>query len=265
MSKRDLKDRIHEQDTEYLVGRNVLVEALKSERTFKKIFIEENLKNRGYSNDSRVRDIINIAQKRSIPLEAIQGRQQAKIEQEVGVTSEGVIGLVEKRERLNIQDLFALCTKKNKEPFFIVINNLLYEENLGAILRSASAGGVDGLILPKRDAREVNANVARISMGGSEHVPVIKANLFEALDMCKKEGMKIVGVELSGSHYYYDEKLSGPLVFVLGGEDAGISAPLLKRCDSVVKIPMLGQVQSLNVSVSTGIVIYEKIRQECQN
>ena len=102
-------------------------------------------------------------------------------------------------------------------------------------------------------------------MGGSEYVQFVKDNLFESLDAIHQEGIKIVGVELSGSSYYFDEDLTGPIAIVLGGEDAGISEPLQKRCDTVVKIPMIGQIQSLNVSVSTAIIIYEKVRQECQN
>ena len=260
-------------ETEFIAGRNVISEALKSDRVFVKIFLEENVirhkdhkdQDQAYSNDTRINDIITEARKRHIATKYVLRSDLQDIEEQILVSSEGIIAVVVKREDMTIHDLLAHCTKKNKEPFFLIVNNILYEENLGAILRTASAGGVDGIILPKREKRLVTPNVARISMGGSEHVPVIRDNLFEVLQLFKKEAIKIIGVELTGKKYYYDEPLSGPIALLLGGEDAGVTEPLLKKCDTVVKIPLLGSIQSLNVSVSTAILIYEKIRQECQN
>jgi 23S rRNA (guanosine2251-2'-O)-methyltransferase len=257
-------------DTEIIAGRNVISEALKSDRVFRKIFIEENVitkkeEGQGYSNDTRINDIILLARKRHIATKYVLRSDVKEVEEKILIPSEGIIAIVEKREEMTIRDALAHCTKKNKEPFFIIVNNILYEENLGAILRTAAAGGVDAIILPKRDKRFVTPNVARISMGGSEHVPVVRDNLFEVLQLLTKEAIKIVGVELSGTKYYYDEPLSGPLALLLGGEDAGVTDPLLKKCDVIVKIPLLGSIQSLNVSVSTGILIYEKVRQECQS
>ncbi len=247
-------------------GRNLVQEALKAGNDVKRIYIENAIKeSKNYGNDARIHDIISIARSRNIPVEYISRDDIRLLEKDEGVRTEGVAAFLPQRVELTVSDIFALCKQKNKEPFIILVNNILYEENLGAILRTCAAGGVDALIIPKRDNRSLTPNVRRISMGGSEYVPLVRSNLFEALDEIHDEGIQIIGVELNGSAYYYDANLSGPIAIILGGEDAGLTAPLQKRCDQVVKIPMIGMIQSLNVSVSTAILIYEKIRQECQN
>jgi 23S rRNA (guanosine2251-2'-O)-methyltransferase len=103
--------------------------------------------------------------------------------------------------------------------------------------------------------------VHRVSMGGSLYVPVVKQSLYSALKLLRTEGIRIIGVDPSGSMDYFSENLSGAIALVLGGEDRGISPPLLERCDSVVRIPMLGRLETLNVSVATAIVLYERVRQ----
>lgn len=261
MSGRTLNVAQLKENQEYVGGRNVVHEALKAGRGIEKLFIEKGI---AYSNDSRINDIITIAKAKSISIISVERETLQEVERTIGIKSEGIVAVADMREDMDIDDILALCKRKNKEPFFIIINNILYEENLGAVLRTCAAGGVDALIIPKRDKRDITPTVVRISMGGSEYVPLIKANLFECLDKLRKEAIKIVGVELNGTSDYFDQDLKGPIALVLGGEDAGLTKPLEDRCDVVVKIPMMPTVQSLNVSVSTGIIIYEKIRQECQ-
>lgn len=256
------RNSLNNKTEEYLFGRNFLLEALKTERVFTRIILEKSL---GYSKDTRIHAIIERAQANHIPVSFVAKDAIQKIENDEDAQSGGVIGIAQIREELSVKEVLAHCKTIPKEPFFLLINNILYEENLGAILRSAAAGGVDGLIVPKREKRLVNAQIQRSSMGGSEYVPLIRESLFSAIDTLKEEGIKIIGVELTGENYYFDTDLTGPIALVLGGEHAGVSTPLQKRCDEIVKIPMVRPIQSLNVSVSTAILIYEKIRQECQN
>jgi len=249
---------------EYIAGRNLVEEALKAGSRVKKVIIESEIKAKGYSNDVRIRDIIAIALKKGIPVSYMPRLEMRKIEREIGVKGGGICAQVGIEEEIGFKEFFAHFTKKNKEAFFIILHDILYEENLGSILRSSAAGGVDCVIISNREKRGLTAKVRQVSMGGSEYVPLVRDNLFTVLDILKKEGIKTVGVELSGKSWYYDEELRGSVAFILGGESAGVTDPLLKRCDSIVKLPMLRSIQSLNVSVSAGIIIYEKIRQECQ-
>lgn len=144
----------------------------------------------------------------------------------------------------------------------LLLDQVQDPQNLGAILRTAESTEVDGVIIPKRRSVDVTPAVHRVSMGGSIYVPVLKENLYSVLKLLKKEGIRIIGVDPSGSMEYFSENLSGAVAFVLGGEDRGISPTLLKRCDIVVRIPMLGRLKSLNVSVATAIVLYERVRQQ---
>lgn len=249
---------------ETLLGRNVIIEAFKAGRVVKQLYIEKGIENSVKSGqNSKISDIILLAKRNNVNVEFVSKDFLIKSERENGVKSEGIIAKVDLLEDMGLDDVLALCKRKNKDPFIVIINNILYEENLGAVIRTCAAGNVDALIVPKRDKRDINPNVSRISMGGINYVPFIKDNLFEILDKLKEEAIKIVALDMNGSKFYYDETLTGPVAVLLGGE-TGLSEPLLKRSDSIVKIPMLGKIESLNLSVSAGIVIYEKIRQECQ-
>jgi len=155
-----------------------------------------------------------------------------------------------------------VLTDAGRNICVLILDQVQDPHNLGAILRTAESSGVNCVIIPKRRSVDITPAVHRVSMGGSIYVPVLKENLFSALKLLKKEGIRLIGVDPSGSTEYFSENLCGAVAFVLGGEDRGISPTLLERCDSVVRIPMLGRLKSLNVSVATAIVLYERVRQQ---
>lgn len=158
---------------EYIVGRNVVLESLKAGRTFKNIYLEASLEGQRpsltdtYSKDTRINAIITRAKTANVSISYVARQEILNIEDGIAQKSEGVIGIVKDRKEYTVEEILALCKTKNKEPFIIVVNNILYEENLGAILRTCAAGGVDAVIIPKRDKRELTATVVRISMGGA--------------------------------------------------------------------------------------------------
>jgi 23S rRNA (guanosine2251-2'-O)-methyltransferase len=121
---------------------------------------------------------------------------------------------------------------------------------------------VDAVLIPKKESVGLTPTVLRVSMGGGAHVPVARENIYPAVKLLKDEDIKLVGVDPSGSHDFWEEDLSGAVAFVLGGEGSGISPTLLEKCDSVIKIPMHGLVSNLNVGVSAAIVLYERLRQQ---
>jgi 23S rRNA (guanosine2251-2'-O)-methyltransferase len=108
----------------------------------------------------------------------------------------------------------------------------------------------------------VSATTVRASMGATEHIHVINESLFNAIKTAKKNLIKVVGIEVSGQNYYYESDLTGPVMLIIGGEDRSLSDEITKQCDLVVKIPLKGRVNSLNMSVAASIVIYDKIRQD---
>jgi len=174
---------------------------------------------------------------------------------------QGVIGFFTNLPSLSLQNLVEKLGLKISSSFFVLLTEIEYEQNLGAMLRTAEAAGVAAIVIPP-SSKGVTPVVERVSMGAASLVPVISESLFPALKIFKKWGFKIIGLDEKAPKNYYDEDLRGPLVFVVGGESKGITFPVRKRCDVLVKIPQKGKISSLNLSVACGIVVFEKMRQE---
>jgi 23S rRNA (guanosine2251-2'-O)-methyltransferase len=149
-----------------------------------------------------------------------------------------------------------------REVCVLIIDQVQDPRNLGAILRTCDGAGVDGVVIPKRGAADVTAAVHRVSMGASLNIPVWQQSLYTALKTLKDEGLKLVALDATGQTPYFMEDLTGPTAFIVGGEDRGVNPTLLKKCDRVVNIPMRGRLDSLNVSVATAVVLYERLRQQ---
>jgi 23S rRNA (guanosine2251-2'-O)-methyltransferase len=149
-----------------------------------------------------------------------------------------------------LKDLVKECYSKNQEPFLLVFNQVVFQQNLGAIARTANAAGVHGIILPKKQENPLSPEVIRVSMGAAFFTPIIRENIFNAFKIFKSEGISIIGVDMKGETLYSNAHLGGSVALVLGGEHKGLSEPERKKCDQIVRIPMKGMVSSLNVSVA---------------
>jgi 23S rRNA (guanosine2251-2'-O)-methyltransferase len=148
-----------------------------------------------------------------------------------------------------------------RDPFYVLADEVVYEHNLGAILRSCLGFGVDALVLPTRRGAGVGPVVQRVAMGAAEVVPVVHEGLSSALKPIRDAGIRVVGADAGGAPVGSVD-LRGPLALVLGGEGKGLSDTLRKRCDVVVSIPLAGALESLNVSVAGAVLMYEKRRQD---
>lgn len=208
--------------------------------------------------DPRIREIEGLVGKQGIAVLKVRPEQIEHLTE--SGNAQGVIAHMELPEPPILEEI--LESKQN--PFFLLFNKLDYEQNLGAILRSAWAAGVDAVIVPNTGVHEITPVVAKISQGGAAYVPLISQSLFQALTIIKKYAVPIVGVEVDLGQDYTKQNLKGPIAFVFGGEAASLSEPLKKYCDVFVNIPMVKNVASLNVSVATALVIFEKTRQERQ-
>ena len=232
-----------------LEGPNPVQEALKLGK-ITKIMVEK-----GRERDPKIAQLIETAKQRGIQVETAPRFRMRKIA--LTKNYQGIIGTVEDEKDPSIDAV--LRGKKN--VCILILDQVQDPQNLGAILRTAEATEVDGVILPKKGSVSVTATVHRVSMGGSLVVPVWKRSLFQEIKKLSDEDVKLVGVDPSGSKPYFSEDLTGPIAFAIGGENRGVSTTLLSKCDVVVNIPMLGNLKSLNVSVATAIVLYERIRQ----
>lgn len=177
---------------------------------------------------------------------------------------QGVLAFVRERRFLGIEDLL-VPAETGQHRFFLALDGIEDPHNLGALLRTADGAGVDGVILPERRSAPVTATVAKTSAGASEHVRIARVtNLVRALEQMKQKHVWVLGLDERGTPDYTDYDFRTDCVLVLGREGAGLHDLVKKTCDHLLRIPMAGQVSSLNVSVAGAIVMFEAMRQRRQ-
>src|SRR5580698_6904682 len=177
---------------------------------------------------------------------------------------QGVLAVVKERKFLTIEDLLA-PKEPGEHSFFLALDGVEDPHNLGALLRTADGAGVDGVILPERRSAPVTATVAKTSAGASEHVRIARVtNLVRSLELMKQKNVWVIGLDERGTPDYTEFDFKSDCVLVLGREGAGLHDLVKKTCDHLLRIPMAGQVSSLNVSVAGAIVMYEAMRQRRQ-
>ena len=175
---------------------------------------------------------------------------------------QGVIAIVPPFEYCEIEDILQYAEQKEEEPFILILDGIEDTHNLGAIIRTAETAGIHGIIIPKRRAASVNSTVSKVSCGAVEYMKIARVNnITDSIKKLKEAGLWICGTSISTEKYYFDQDLTGPMAIVIGNEGKGMSDLVEKNCDYLVKIPMMGKVESLNASVSTGIIIYEALKQ----
>lgn len=235
-------------------GRNSVLELLESGKDVNKIFVT-----RGEKHGS-INKILGIAKERKIIVVEKDKKQMDEMAQEENY--QGVIAIVPPFEYVEISDILEVAKERNEDPFVIVLDGIEDPHNLGSIIRTAETAGVHGVIIPKRRAVSVNSTVNKASAGAVEHMNIARVtNISDAIEELKQAGLWVCGTAVDTNKYYYNQDLTGPLAIVIGNEGKGIGEKVKKNCDFLVKIPMKGKVQSLNASVSTGIVVYEAVKQ----
>ena len=246
----DVEKRFDDQ----IEGRNSVLELLESGKDINKIFVT-----RGEKHGS-INKILGIAKERKIIVVEKDKKQMDEMAQEENY--QGVIAIVPPFEYVEISDILQVAKERNEDPFVIVLDGIEDPHNLGSIIRTAETAGVHGVIIPKRRAASVNSTVNKASAGAVEHMKIARVtNISDAIEELKQAGLWVCGTAVDTNKYYYNQDLTGPLAIVIGNEGKGIGEKVKKNCDFLVKIPMKGKIQSLNASVSTGIVVYEAVKQ----
>ena len=236
-------------------GRNSVLELLESGKDINKIYVT-----RGERHGS-INKILALAKDRKIIIVEKDKKQMEEMAQEENY--QGVIAIVPPFEYVEIEDIIQTAKERNEDPFVLILDGIEDPHNLGSIIRTAETAGVHGIIIPKRRAAAVNSTVNKTSAGAVEHMKISRVNnISDALEELKQRGLWICGTDIETDKYYYNQDLTGPLGIVIGNEGKGISDKVKKNCDFLVKIPMKGKITSLNASVSTGIVIYEAVKQK---
>lgn len=234
-----------------LEGRNMVKDALASGQKITSVLISE-----ASVRDPKIKEIEELAKKKGIRTQNISAQEMEKIAE--SRNPQGVIGTMEIPQDKTLEEIL----KEKRNVFLLLLTHIDYEQNLGAILRTAWGAGVDAVIVGPSGVHEITPVVAKVSMGGAAYVPLISMSMFQTTKLLHKYAVPVVGVEVGMGKEIYESKLTGPIALVMGSEAEGISEPLQKECDFFVKIPMRKELASLNVSVATALVVYEKVRQE---
>ncbi len=235
-------------------GRNPVFELLRGEREVKKILIAQGLKETEVIKKIRV-----LAGERHVPVEVLP-REKIESLSHIEV-HQGVIAHAEDFRCQSIED-FLVRVEKISEPIVLILDEITDPQNFGSLIRSAETCGISGIIISKKRSVGVTPVVYKTSAGAIEHIPIVKvSNLVQAVERLKENGFWIFGADASAEKNYYEADLSGKLGLVLGGEDKGIARLLLEKCDFLIKIPMFGKVNSLNVAVAGAILMCEARRQ----
>jgi 23S rRNA (guanosine2251-2'-O)-methyltransferase len=238
-----------------IFGINPVIEALRAGRPVRRVLIVEQRK-----SDRDVREVIRLAKESGI--EVRMTTREALNKEAPNSLHQGVLVIAAAREYATLYDLLRIPAEKGQAPLFLVLDGVEDPRNLGAIVRTAEVAGVHGVIIPERRSAGLTETVAKVAAGALEHVPVVKVvNIVNALESLKKAGVWIAGAEAGGELVYWDADFVRPSAIVLGGEGKGIRRLVKEHCDYLVSLPLMGRINSLNVSVAAGALLYEALRQ----
>jgi len=236
-------------------GKNPVIEALKSGRPINKVLLARNI-----GRHSAVAEILNLSRSRKIPVEFVERQFIDKL----AITSshQGVIAYTSIKEYITLDDLLTISTDKKEPPLYCILDGIEDPYNLGAIIRTAEASGIHGVVTRSRRAVGLTATVAKASAGAVEYVPVARvSNISQAMLELGKNGVWVVGIDQTGKIPYSQVDFKLPTAIVIGSEGKGLSDLVKKRCDSLAFIPMLGRITSLNASIAAALVMYEAFKQ----
>lgn len=236
-----------------VLGRNAVIEALKSDRTIECLYVSKG------DLEGSIKVALGLAKDKGIVVKEADRRKLDTMCE--GLSHQGIVAKVTPFKYCEVNDILEAAEKKEEKPFIIILDEIEDPHNLGSIIRTAELCGVHGIIIPKRRNVGVTSTVYKCSAGAIEHMKIAKVtNINATIDMLKEKGIWIYGADIEGKDYSYNTDFSGPCALIIGSEGKGISSLTLKKCDLLVKIPMVGKINSLNASVAGGIMMYEVLK-----
>jgi 23S rRNA (guanosine2251-2'-O)-methyltransferase len=238
---------------EILYGLHAVREALKAgSRPLQRLLV--------IRTDKQFADLVQLARSLHIPIHV---QPPASLDRLVpGGKHQGIVAFAAAKAYQTEESILARAAERNEPPLLVILDGVEDPHNLGAVIRTAEGAGVHGVFIPERRAAGLTSVVAKVSAGAIDHMPVARVtNTSRLIESLKAVGVWVYGVEPSASKLYTDVDLRGPVGLVFGGEGTGIRPGLLQHCDDCIRIPMRGHVQSLNVSASAAVLLFEAARQ----
>ena len=250
------KQQENRENTEYVYGINPVTELLDSNVDINKIWILSG------ERSVELEEILKKAKEQKV---VVVYTDKNKLNN-MALNNQGVVASVNPFKYSEVYEILEEAKNKNEDPFIVILDKVTDSQNLGAIVRSAEAAGVHGIIIPKRNSAQVTSATNKTSAGAISHIKIARvSNIVNTINELKNEDIWVIGTSLEAKDYYINTNLSGAIAIVIGNEEKGISRIVKENCDLLVKIPMIGKIESLNASVSAGILLYEVVRQKLQN
>ena len=236
-----------------ILGRNAVIEALKSDRTIECLYVSKG------DLEGSIKVALGLAKDKGIVVKEADRRKFDVMCE--GLNHQGIVAKVTPFKYCEVSDILEVAERKNEKPFIVILDEIEDPHNLGSIIRTAELCGVHGIIIPKRRNVGVTSTVYKCSAGAIEHMKIAKVtNINATIDILKEKGIWIYGADIEGKDFSYNTDFSGACALIIGSEGKGISSLTLKKCDLLVKIPMIGKINSLNASVAGGIMMYEVLK-----
>lgn len=251
---RGRNNRNSEENLENLIfGTRAVIEAINAGKEIDKIIIQKGLSNQLYSELRKaIKDL-------DIPIQIVPPE---KINRITSKNHQGVLAFVSQITYYEVEDLLADVFEKGKIPLVLILDRITDVRNFGAIARSADCAGVDFIVIPSRGAAQINADAVKTSAGALNRMKVCRVdNLKNSIEYLKESGLQIIACHEKTTSHHFNADLTKPSAIIMGSEENGISNEYLKRSDMQVKIPMVGNIASLNVSVATGVILFEAVKQ----
>jgi 23S rRNA (guanosine2251-2'-O)-methyltransferase len=241
------------QNNDMVFGRRPIIEAIRSGKIFDKLFVLKNL------TGELATELIDIAKANKIVITKVPPEKLNRLTKK---NHQGVVGFISPIEFANIDHIIDQCFAEGRDPLVLVLDRITDVRNFGAIVRTAECVGVDAVIVPSRGASQISGDAMKTSAGALNLVPICRTNnLLALLKSMQQSGLCLIACTEKTSTSLYDISYNQPSIVIMGSEDSGIAPEILQRCDHQVKIPLLGNIASLNVSTAAGIILYEAIRQ----
>lgn len=236
-----------------VIGRKTVIEALLQGKQLERIYLQNT------ASGHEVDQIRKLAAEQNVPVNKVPVEKLNGF----NITNhEGCVGLIAKIQYQDLQQVISFVVEKGEMPLFLILDSITDIRNIGGIARTALCTGVQAIIIPDKGVGALNDDAIQASAGALEQISVCRVNsLMKAVDELHLNGIKVYATEMTASKKIFDIDFAEPCAIVMGSEDKGIYPALMKICDEAISIPMVGDFESLNVSVATGMILYEAMKQ----
>lgn len=241
---------------DFVFGTRAVIEAIRNGKTIDKVLIKSGLENELFQQ------LFLLIKENEVPYQFVPIEKINRITRK---NHQGVVALLAPTEFYSIENLLPSIYEKGEDPLILILDEITDVRNFGAIVRSAECGGVHAIIIPEKGSARIGADAVKTSAGAIHYLPICRVeSLSKAIQFLKNSGITVVAATEKAATVFTESNYRNPVAFVMGSEDKGISDRILKHADQLVRIPVLGKIESLNVSVSAALMIFEAVRQRGQ-